>query len=121
MLSVIIITKNESQHIARCLGSVAWANEIIVLDSGSTDDTVAICKQFTGQVFVTDWPGFGMQKQRALEKAQYDWVLSLDADELVTDELKAEIQQAMLKGDSFQGFEIPRLSSYCGKQIRHGG
>lgn len=121
MLSVIIITKNESQPIARCLASVAWADEIIVLDSGSTDDTVAICKQFTDQIFVTDWPGFGPQKQRALEKAQYEWVLSLDADEIINDELKAEIQQAMLESTHIQGFEIPRLSSYCGRQIKHGG
>lgn len=121
MLSVIIITKNESQHIARCLTSVAWADEIIVLDSGSTDDTVAICKQFTDQIFVTDWPGFGPQKQRALEKAQYKWVLSLDADEVVNDELKAEIQQAMLESTHIQGFKIPRLSSYCGRQIKHAG
>lgn len=121
MLSVIIITRNESQHIARCLASVAWADEIIVLDSGSTDDTVAICKQFTDQVLVTDWPGFGPQKQRALEKARNEWVLSIDADEIVTDELKAEIQQAMLESTHIQGFEIPRLSSYCGRQIKHGG
>jgi glycosyltransferase involved in cell wall biosynthesis len=67
MLSVIVITKNEAQHIARCLQSIAWADEIIVLDSGSDDDTVNICKRFTEQVFVTDWPGFGPQKQRALD------------------------------------------------------
>lgn len=120
MLSVIIITKNESQHIARCLASVAWANEIIVLDSGSTDDTVEICMQFTQCVFVTDWPGFGPQKQRALDKARYDWVLSLDADEEVSDALKQEIQKAMLQSDT-NGFQIPRLSSYCGKQIQHAG
>lgn len=120
MLSVIIITKNESQHIARCLASVAWADEIVVLDSGSTDDTVAICKQFTDQVFVTDWPGFGPQKQRALEKARNEWVLSIDADEEVSAALKAEIQQAMQQNDD-QGFMIPRLSSYCGRQIKHGG
>jgi glycosyltransferase involved in cell wall biosynthesis len=119
VLSVIIITKNESQHIGRCLASVAWADEIIVLDSGSTDDTVAICKQFTEQVFSTDWPGFGPQKQRALEKAKHDWVLSIDADEEISDALKHEIQEAMLKED-VDGFEIPRLSSYCGKIIQHG-
>ena len=120
MLSVIVITKNESRDIARCLASVAWADEIIVLDSGSSDDTVAICQRFTQQVFVTDWPGFGPQKQRALAKARGDWVLSLDADEEVTAALKQEIQQAMLRADA-QGFEIPRLSSYCGRQMRHGG
>lgn len=120
MLSVIVITKNEAQHIGRCLASVAWADEIIVLDSGSSDDTVAICKQFSNQVFSTDWPGFGPQKQRTLEKAKHDWVLSIDADEEVSAALKAEIQQAMQQND-VQGFEIPRLSSYCGRQIKHAG
>ncbi|MFK5951172.1 MAG: glycosyltransferase, partial [Methylococcales bacterium] len=67
MLSVIIITKNESEHIARCLTSVSWADEIIVFDSGSTDNTVSICKQFTPHVYQTDWPGFGPQKNRALQ------------------------------------------------------
>ena len=120
MLSVIIITKNEAQHIARCLKSVAWADEIIVLDSGSNDDTVAICKQFTEHVIVTDWPGFGPQKQRALAQASHDWVLSIDADEEVSPALKLEIQLAMQQNE-VHGFEIPRLSSYCGRQIKHGG
>jgi glycosyltransferase involved in cell wall biosynthesis len=120
MLSVIVITKNEAEHIGRCLASVAWADEIIVLDSGSDDDTVAICKQFTDRIFVTDWPGFGPQKQRALDEARGDWVLSLDADEEVGPELKVEILEAM-QTHNVQGFEIPRLSSYCGRQIKHGG
>ena len=120
MLSVIVITRNEEQHIARCLASVAWADEIIVLDSGSSDNTVAVCKQFSEQVFETDWPGFGPQKQRALAKASHDWVLSLDADEEVSSELMTEIQDAMQQVD-VQGFYMPRLSSYCGKTIKHGG
>lgn len=120
MLSVIIITKNESAHIARCLSSVAWANEIIVLDSGSEDDTVAICRRYTDKVFETDWPGFGIQKQRAVNKATQPWVLSIDADEQVTPELRKEIEQAISQ-THINGFEIPRLSSYCGKQIKHGG
>lgn len=120
MLSVIVITKNEAGHIGRCLASVAWADEIVVLDSGSSDDTVAIARQFTDQVFVTDWPGFGPQKQRALDKANGDWILSLDADEEVGPALAEEIQQA-IRQDAVQSFEIPRLSSYCGRQITHGG
>jgi glycosyltransferase involved in cell wall biosynthesis len=120
MLSVIIITKNESQHIDRCLASVAWADEIIVFDSGSTDITVEICKRYTPWVFVTDWPGFGPQKQRALDKASGDWILSIDADEYISDALKAEIQNVISK-NAANGYEIPRLSSYCGKQIKHGG
>ncbi|MGZ8162551.1 MAG: glycosyltransferase family 2 protein [Methylobacter sp.] len=120
MLSVIIITKNEAAHIGRCLESVSWADEIIVLDSGSQDDTVSICRQYTDKVYETDWPGFGIQKQRALDKAKGDWVLSIDADEMVTAELRAEIEQA-LQQEQFHGYEISRLSSYCGRKIRHGG
>jgi len=120
VLSVIVITKNEAAHIGRCLESVAWAGEIIVLDSGSSDETVAICRRFTDKVFETDWPGFGIQKQRALDKAQGDWVLSIDADEVVSPELRQEIEQAIASGQ-MSGFEIPRLSDYCGRAIRHGG
>lgn len=120
MLSVIVIVKNEAEHIGRCLQSVAWADEIVVLDSGSTDDTVAICRGFTDKVFQTDWPGFGPQKQRALDKAQGDWVLSIDADEVVTAELKAAIEAAIASGDR-DGYQINRLSSYLGKDMRHGG
>jgi len=120
MLSIIIITKNESGHIARCLQSVSWADEIIVLDSGSSDDTVSICRQFTPLVYETDWPGFGPQKQRALDKATGDWVLSIDADEQITKESKSEILQA-IKSKTIHGYEIPRLSSYCGRQMKHGG
>ncbi len=120
MLSVVIITKNEAGHIGRCLESVAWADEIVVLDSGSEDDTVAICRQYTDKVYQTDWPGFGLQKQRAVDKATGGWILSIDADEVVTAELKAEIEIA-LQQDRYKGYEIPRLSSYCGRQIRHGG
>ncbi len=120
MLSIIVITKNESQHIERCLQSVSWADEIIVFDSGSTDNTVEICKTYTPLVFETDWPGFGHQKQRALDKTSGDWVLSIDADEYVSEKLRTEIQTAIQQTD-IDGFKIPRLSSYCGKQIKHGG
>ncbi len=120
MLSVIIITKNEASHIGRCLESVSWADEIIVLDSGSQDDTVSLCRHYTDKVYETDWPGFGIQKQRALDKAKGDWVLSIDADEVVTPELRAEIGKA-LRQERYNGYEIPRLSSYCGRQMRHGG
>ena len=83
-LSVIVITKNEEDRISRCLNSIkSIADEIIVFDSGSTDKTVEIAKQFTDKVFITDWQGYGIQKQRALDKAACDWVLSIDADEEV--------------------------------------
>jgi len=120
MLSVIVITRNESAHIAKCLQSVAWADEIVVLDSGSDDDTLAICQQFTDRVYSTDWPGFGPQKQRALQKVSHEWVLSLDADEQVSEALRAEIETVMRTG-AYPAYQIPRLSRYCGRQIKHGG
>ncbi|ARB90829.1 glycosyltransferase family 2 protein [Legionella longbeachae] len=104
-LSVIIITKNEEQNIRRCLESVQFADEIIVLDSGSTDNTVAISKEYTEHVYSTDWPGYGAQKQRALSKAQCDWVLNLDADESVSQELQQEMIQAMAS-DSADAFRV---------------
>jgi glycosyltransferase involved in cell wall biosynthesis len=119
-LSVIIITKNEGLNIRACLESVVWADEIIVVDSGSTDDTVAICREFTSHVYTHDWPGFGPQKNRALGYAGKDWVLSLDADERIPPELRAEIQTAMGEGLA-DAYEIPRLSSFCGRYIRHSG
>jgi glycosyltransferase involved in cell wall biosynthesis len=120
ILSVVIITKNEAHHISRCLESVQWADEIIILDSGSEDDTLKLCNKFTDKIYSTDWPGFGIQKQRAVEKAKAEWILSIDADESVSSELREEIQQT-IQSTQFNGFEIPRLSSYCGKQIHHGG
>lgn len=120
-LSVIIITKNEAHDIRDCLTSVAWADEIIVLDSGSTDDTLNIAREFTSNVYTSpDWQGFGMQKNRALAYATKDWVLSLDADERVDAALQSEIQQ-VLKSPELDVYFMPRLSSFCGRFIYHSG
>jgi glycosyltransferase involved in cell wall biosynthesis len=120
-LSVILITKNEERHLQACLESVRFADEIIVVDSGSTDRTVEIAQGFGAKVSQTsDWPGFGPQKNRALALATQPWVLSIDADERVTPELQAEIVQVIGAGQ-YQAFDIPRLSSFCGKPIRHSG
>jgi glycosyltransferase involved in cell wall biosynthesis len=119
-LSVIIITKNEELNIRACLESVAWANEIIVVDSGSQDDTLAICHEFTSHVYIHNWPGFGAQKNRALNYASKDWVLSLDADERVTPELHVQLIKAMEEAGE-DGFYLPRLSQFCGRFIRHSG
>ncbi|MDP2759224.1 MAG: glycosyltransferase family 2 protein [Sideroxyarcus sp.] len=119
-LSVILITRNEAANIRDCLRSVDWADEIIVVDSGSTDDTVAIAKEMGAHVYAHDWPGFGPQKNRALGYATKDWVFSIDADERVTPELRAEIEQAMLSGRA-DGYYCPRLSQFCGTFIRHSG
>lgn len=121
MISVIVITKNEAQNIDDCLASVNWADEIIVVDSGSTDGTVDICKKYTDKIFVTDWPGFGPQKNRALEKATQPWVLSLDADERVTDQLREEIVNAIASGSANTGYDVPRKSTYCGRFMARSG
>jgi len=120
-LSAVVITKNESAHIAACLESVAFADEVVVLDSGSTDDTREIARALGARVECTaDWPGFGPQKNRALDLATCDWVLSIDADERVTPELASEIRAA-LAAPAAAGYEIPRLSDFCGRFIRHSG
>lgn len=121
-ISVIIITKNEAHNIRSCLESIRWADEIIVVDSGSSDDTVNICKTLGAQVHVTsDWPGFGIQKNRALSYATCEWVFSIDADERVTAELHSEIDSAVNNPNGHSGFRIPRLSSFCGRYMRHSG
>lgn len=121
-LSVIIITKNEEAAIAACLASVAWADEIIVVDSGSTDKTVAICKTHGAIVHsTTQWPGFGLQKNIALGFASHSWVLSIDADERVSPELRAEIEQTLNDNLTNTAYQIPRSSSYCGQFMRHSG
>lgn len=121
MLSVIIITKNEEANIRRCLSSVEWADEIIVLDSGSEDNTVAIAKEFTDQVFETrwdEWQGYGIQKQRALDHAHSDWVLNLDADESVDHHLKSAIMSAM-KANEFDAYRVPIRMCFYDKLLRY--
>lgn len=119
-LSVIIITKNEAFNIRACLESVMWVDEIIVVDSGSTDETAAICREFTPHVYVHDWPGFGAQKNRALNYASKNWVLSLDADERVTPELASQLARAIADNNK-DGFYLPRRSQFCGRFIKHSG
>lgn len=119
-LSVIIITKNEAHNIRACLESVAWSDEIIVVDSGSSDATVEICRELGAKVYVHDWQGFGIQKNRALSYARNEWIFSIDADERVDSELRLEIAQALEK-NSEDGYYVPRLSQFCGRYIRHCG
>lgn len=120
-LSVILITKNEADNIRACLESVDWADEIIVVDSGSNDGTPEVAREYTHHVYLhPDWPGFGPQKNRALDYATGDWVLSLDADERVTPALHAEIE-AVLAAPQAAGYRIPRLSSFCGRFMHHSG
>ena len=120
-LSVIIITKNEAENIQACLDSVGFANEWIIVDSGSTDGTVEIARAAGATVIQTaDWPGFGPQKNRALDAAQGEWVLSLDADERIPEALRDEILAAMNE-TTHPSFALPRLSSFCGHFIHHSG
>ena len=121
LLSVIIITKDEQDNIETCLESVKWADEIIVIDSGSTDKTEEICRKYTNSFYVKDWPGFGIQKQRALDLATHEWVLSIDADERITPELRDEIIETINQNSNIHGYLIPRLSNYLGKEIHHAG
>ena len=119
-LSAVIITKNEAANIAACLDSVAFADELIVVDSGSADDTVAIAKSKGARVEFYEFKGFGRQMNYALSLATGDWIFSIDADERVSSALAAELQQAMKKGDA-DIYEMPRLSTFCGRVMRHSG
>ena len=117
-LSVTIITKNEATDIAAALESVSWADERIVVDSGSTDDTVGIATPLANRVVVHEWPGYVAQKNYAASLASHDWILSLDADERVTPPLAAEIQQVLTQEPSPRGFRIPRVTWHLGRWIR---
>ncbi len=120
-LSVVVITRNEAANIADCLRSVAFADEWVVVDNGSTDDTRAIAEKLGARVVQTvDWPGFGPQKNRGLDQASGDWVLSLDADERVPAELARQIRQAMDTGQH-AAYDMPRLTQFCGQWIHHCG
>ncbi|MDH5518728.1 MAG: glycosyltransferase [Gammaproteobacteria bacterium] len=120
-LSVILIAYNEADRIDACLSSVAgWADEIIVLDNGSNDGTPELAKKYTDKVSITDWPGYGKQKQRALEQAQYEWVLSIDADEQVTPALKNEIDKLIDSDPVETGFCIPWQVMIYNKRIDFG-
>jgi len=120
-LSVAIITHNEAARIRACLESVSWADEIVVVDAESSDETVSICRDFTDRIFVRPWPGFAKQKQFALEQCRNEWVLSLDADERVRPELAAEIQRVLSAAGPCDGYRLARRSYFIGRWIRHCG
>jgi glycosyltransferase involved in cell wall biosynthesis len=120
-LSVVIITFNEEANLPRTLESVKWADEIVVVDSGSTDRTVEIAKSFNAKVWVESWKGFAAQKNLAIEKATGDWILSLDADEEVSEELKLQVENVICDEASRNGYWIPRRNLFLGRFIRHGG
>lgn len=120
-ISAIIIVYNEEKNIQRCLESLNWADEIVVVDSFSQDRTKEIASSFTTKIFDLEWQGFGKQKEFARTKASYKWVLSIDADEVVSEKLRDEIKNILSKDDASDGYYIPRLSNFLGRWIRHSG
>jgi glycosyltransferase involved in cell wall biosynthesis len=119
-ISATLITYNEERNIEEALQSLSWADEIVVVDSGSCDGTVAICRKFTDRILHRDWTGFVDQKNFAVENARNDWIFSLDADERPSPELSREIQQLASNGFLKPGYKIPRVAFFLGRWIRHG-
>ena len=120
-ISIAILACNEAANLRRTLPSVAWADELILVDSGSTDDTVSIAEGFGAKVFSEPWKGYGAQMNSAIDKCTSEWVFSLDADEELTPELQAEIK-ALLKGEpKFNAYWVPRRNQIFGRWMRHGG
>jgi glycosyltransferase involved in cell wall biosynthesis len=120
-LSVTVIALNEEENIVPCLESVRFADEIIVVDSGSTDRTLELARNFTGRIFTIDWQGFAGTKNFALEQATGDWVFSLDADERVPEGLREEILKVVKDDGPLDGYRIPRKNYVGGRWIRRLG
>ncbi|MDH5570328.1 MAG: glycosyltransferase family 2 protein [Gammaproteobacteria bacterium] len=121
-LSVTIICKNEARRIRRCLESVSWADEIVIVDSGSTDETLEIAKEFTDKIFKnTEWPGFGLQRRIAEDNASNDWVLAIDSDEVLSPELQEEIKYTLDNAQQNEVYRLNRMTHFCGKFIKHSG
>jgi glycosyltransferase involved in cell wall biosynthesis len=120
-ISVPIVACNEAANLRRTLESVAWADEIVLIDSGSTDETVAIAREFNACIFVESWKGYGSQVNSAIDKCTGDWILTVDADEVITPELRAEIDTLLAGKPEFDAYWIPRLNLVLGRWMRHGG
>lgn len=120
-ITAAIITFNENKNIAAAIDSVRWADEVLVVDSESTDDTREIAESLGARVIVNKWPGFSAQKQLAADSASNDWIFSLDADERVTERLRSEIDAIKAVQSNADGYRVPRLPIYMGREIRHGG
>jgi glycosyltransferase involved in cell wall biosynthesis len=120
-LSVVVVTKNEEDRLRACLESVAWADEIVVVDAESDDKTVGVAREFTDHVVVRPWPGYAAQKNAALDLATGRWALSLDADEIVSSELAADIGRVLAADGPADGYAVPRRNMFWGQWVRHGG
>ena len=117
-ISAIIIAGNEEENIRACLESVTWCDEIILVDSESKDNTVEIAKEFTDKIFIKKWEGYAKQKRYSLEMASSEWVISLDADERVSNRLKVEIEELLGRNPQSNGYKIPRENYFLGKVIK---
>mgnify|MGYP000109023135 CR=1 FL=1 len=120
-VSACIITLNEEENISDAIKSLSWADEVVVVDSGSTDKTIAIAEELGAKVFQQEWLGFGPQKQLAVDKCENDWVFSLDADERVSGNLRDAIEKIRMKKTSAEAYRISRLTYYMDRPIRHAG
>jgi glycosyltransferase involved in cell wall biosynthesis len=120
-LSAFIIALNQEAAIGECLASVSFADDIVVVDTGSTDRTVGIARGYTDRVFTASWQGFGRTKNYALDQTRGDWVFSLDTDERVPAALKDEILAVVQADGPFSGYRVPRKNYFCGRWIRHLG
>ena len=117
-VSVTIITKNQAARLPAALASVAWADEIVVVDAGSSDATADIARRAAARVFVEGWPGFPQQKNRAADLATHDWILSIDADERVSPGLAAEVRALLAGEPAARGYRIPRVTRAFGRELR---
>jgi len=120
-ISAVIITYNEEKNIERCLKSVRWADEIVVLDSNSSDATVDICRLYTDKVFQMEWHGYGKQKNLAAERASHNWILNLDADEEVSPQVESEIRNLLNSGPQYPAYHLPRKNYFGERWIRFCG
>lgn len=120
MISAVVITRNEESNITRCLSSVKWTTEQVVVDSGSTDRTVELALALGARVKTMPWQGFGPAKQAAVDLAEGPWILSIDADEEVTPALAQEIRQVIRRSNPPAGYAIPRCTYFLNRWIRHG-
>lgn len=120
-LSVVIIVLNEAHRIEPVLKSVKWADEIVIIDAFSTDNTEEICRRYTDRIYKYPWEGYYKQRMRSIEHASYPWIFSIDADEIVSDELKNEILAVISDKNSKNGYYVPRKTHYIGRWIEHSG
>lgn len=120
-VSVLILTKDEEANLPGCLASLRWAAEVVVVDSGSRDRTVAIARKAGARVFVNPWPGFTAQRNFALSRCRQPWVLSVDADERVAPDLQQGLRELLARGPRHRGYRVREVNLYFGRWLRHGG